>query len=53
MYVGYALERDGGRVVGVKREKERGSVRKAQLQNKRRENKTFVTKGQHNYEERT
>ena len=39
MYVGYALEGDGGRVVGVKGERVRGSVRKGELQNKRGENK--------------
>ena len=39
MYVGYALEGDGGRVVGVKGERERSNVRKLQLQKKRGENR--------------
>ena len=35
MYVGYALEGDGGRGVGVKGERDWGSIRKLQLQNQR------------------
>ena len=50
MYVGYALEGDGGRVVGVKGERERGSVRKAQLQNKSGEKQkdSTITRNEHN-----